>query len=104
MALSCASSNVKIRPPLDAHATWVAGFRGVEPEVSATGEGQDMRVVTGGSRVVPSRGRVVSEVSKSLGIDVARQINEQLNGGAYQNADPVTGNTMQEGEVVHFSQ
>lgn len=77
----------------------------VKAAFSATGEGQDVRVVTGGSRVVPSRGKVVSEVSKSLGVDVARQINEQLGGGAYQNADPVSGgNTMQEGEVVHFSQ
>lgn len=76
----------------------------VKAAFSATGEGQDVRVVTGGSRVVPSRGRVVSEVSKSLGIDVARQISEQLGGGSYQNTEPSTGNGMQEGEVMHFSQ
>lgn len=76
----------------------------VKAAFSATGEGQDVRIVTAGSRVVPSRGRVVSEVSKSLGIDVARQISEQLGGGAYENASPATGNTMQEGEVIHFRQ
>ncbi len=76
----------------------------VKAAFSATGEGQDVRVVTAGSRVIPSRGRVVSEVSKSLGIDVAKQINEQLGGGAYQNTNPTSGNTMQEGEVIHFSQ
>lgn len=77
----------------------------VKAAFSATGEGQDVRVVTGGSRVVPSRGRVISEVSKSLGVDVARQINEQLGGSAYERSDPASGgNAMQEGEVVHFSQ
>jgi len=78
----------------------------VKAAFSATGEGQDVRIVTGGSRVAPSRGKVVSDVSKSLGIDVARQIDEQLGGGgAYQNADPASGgNAMQEGDVVHFSQ
>jgi curli biogenesis system outer membrane secretion channel CsgG len=71
---------------------------------SATGEGQDVRIVTAGSRVVPSRGRVVSEVSKSLGVDVARQINEQLSGGgAPENAYPGNGGTLQEGEVMHFN-
>ncbi len=41
---------------------------------------------------------------KSLGVDVARQINEQLGGGSYQNAGPANGDSMQEGEVIHFSQ
>jgi curli biogenesis system outer membrane secretion channel CsgG len=77
----------------------------VKAAFSATGEGQDVRIVTGGSRVAPSRGRVVSEVSKSLGIDVARQINEQLgSGGTYPTADSPNGSRMQEGEVMHFSQ
>ncbi|MGZ4997874.1 MAG: hypothetical protein ACXWEV_05155 [Methylobacter sp.] len=76
----------------------------VKAAFSATGEGQDVRVMASGSRVTPSRGRVMSEVSKSLGIDVARQINEQLGGGAYQHTSPTAGNMMQEGEVMHFSQ
>ena len=33
-----------------------------------------------GGRVVLNRGKVVSEVSKSLGEDVARQLEEQLSG------------------------
>jgi len=60
----------------------------VKAAFSDTGEGQDVRVVNGGSSDVPSRGRVVSEVSKSLGIDVARQINEQPGGDSYQQANP----------------
>lgn len=44
-----------------------------------------------------------SEKSKSLGVDVARQINKQLGGSAYDRADPASGgNAMQEGEIVHF--
>lgn len=76
----------------------------IKAAFSATGEGQDVRIVSGGSRVVPSRGKVVSEVSKSLGIDVARQIGEQLGGGSYQQGYPETGNTVPEGEVMIFSQ
>lgn len=54
---------------------------------SANGEGQDTKLVstTRGGRIVPNRGRVISEVSKSLGIDVARQLEEQFSpvqGGA----------------------
>lgn len=75
----------------------------VKAAFSATGEGQDVRVVSPGSSVVPSRGKVVSEVSKSLGVDVARQLNEQLTGNAYPNTEPANGNTMQEGEVMHFA-
>lgn len=61
----------------------------VKAAFSANGDGQDVRMVTGGSRVVPSRARVVSEVSKSLGVDVARQINEQL--GSASSGAPMTG-------------
>jgi len=46
----------------------------------------------------------VSEMSNSLEINVARQINEQLDDGAYQNPSPASDNTMQEGKVMHFSQ
>ncbi|MDP3390680.1 MAG: penicillin-binding protein activator LpoB [Methylococcaceae bacterium] len=50
----------------------------VKAAFSATGEGEDARMASAGSRVVPSRGKVISAVSKSLGEDVARQMNEQL--------------------------
>jgi hypothetical protein len=76
----------------------------VKAAFSATGEGQDVRVMSAGSRVTPSRGKVVSEVSKSLGVDVAEQLHQQIGGGAYQHGEPSIGNTMQEGEVMHFSQ
>jgi hypothetical protein len=45
------------------------------------GTGQDVKLLTTrGGRVVLNRGKVVSEVSKSLGEDVARQLDEQLGG------------------------
>lgn len=48
---------------------------------TAMGEGQDTRLVNGNDvRVSPNRGRVVREVSKSIGMDVARQLREQLRG------------------------
>lgn len=48
---------------------------------SAMGTGQDVKLLTTrGGRVVLNRGKVISEVSKSLGEDVARQVEEQLSG------------------------
>ncbi|MBS1189106.1 MAG: hypothetical protein H6R10_898 [Rhodocyclaceae bacterium] len=48
---------------------------------SAMGTGQDVKLLSSrGGRVVLNRGKVVSEVSKSLGQDVARQIDEQFAG------------------------
>ncbi|MFZ2855632.1 MAG: hypothetical protein WAZ34_16165 [Rhodocyclaceae bacterium] len=48
---------------------------------SAMGSGQDVKLLTtSGGRVVLNRGKVISEVSKSLGEDVARQLEEQLSG------------------------
>ncbi|MDD1966250.1 penicillin-binding protein activator LpoB [Pseudomonas putida] len=48
---------------------------------TAMGEGQDTKLVNGNDlRVTPNRGRVVKEVSKSIGMDVARQLREQLRG------------------------
>lgn len=52
---------------------------------SAMGTGQDVKLMSSrGGRVVLNRGKVVSEVSKSLGEDVARQLEEQLGGGSYR--------------------
>ncbi|MDR2165943.1 MAG: hypothetical protein LBO79_10095 [Zoogloeaceae bacterium] len=46
---------------------------------SATGEGQDTKLMSSaGGRIVLNRGKVISEVSKSLGEDVIRQLEEQL--------------------------
>lgn len=45
---------------------------------SATGDGQDTKVLSNGMRATPNRGAVVSQVSKSLGQDVFRQLEEQV--------------------------
>lgn len=48
---------------------------------TAMGEAQDTRLVNGNDvHVSPNRGRVVREVSKSIGMDVARQLSKQLRG------------------------
>lgn len=53
----------------------------IKSSFSAMGSGQDVKLLTSrGGRVVLNRGKVVSEVSKSLGEDVARQLEEQLRG------------------------
>lgn len=55
----------------------------VKASFSAMGAGQDVKLLSSrGGRVVLNRGKVVSEVSKSLGEDVARQLDEQLGGGS----------------------
>lgn len=46
---------------------------------SAIGEGQDTKLVSAADgQVTPNRGKVIGEVSRSLGADVARQLQEQL--------------------------
>ncbi len=53
----------------------------VKASFSAMGTGQDVKLLTTqGGRVVLNRGKVVSEVSKTLGEDVSRQLEEQLSG------------------------
>lgn len=80
----------------------------VKAAFSATGEGQDVRMASVGSRVMPSRGKVIAEVSKSLGEDVAKQMNEQL--GNYSDSrghaelnSPIPS-LPNEGAVTHFTQ
>ncbi|WP_303784278.1 hypothetical protein [Azovibrio restrictus] len=51
----------------------------VKAAFSAMGEGQDVKLMSSrGGRIVLNRGKVVSEVSKSLGQDVIKQLEEQL--------------------------
>ena len=51
----------------------------VKASFSAMGEGQDVKLMSSrGGRIVLNRGKVVSEVSKSLGQDVIRQLEEQI--------------------------
>lgn len=53
----------------------------VKASFSAMGTGQDVKLMTTrGGRVVLNRSRVIAEVSKSLGEDVTRQLQEQLSG------------------------
>jgi len=50
----------------------------IKAAFSAMGEGQDQKFLTGNNIVAMNRGKVVSEVSKSLGADVARQLEDQF--------------------------
>ncbi len=51
----------------------------VKAAFSAMGTGQDVKLVSSrGARVVLNRGKVISEVSKSLGADVYKQMEEQI--------------------------
>ena len=53
----------------------------VSSSFSAMGTGQDVKLLSSaGGRVVLNRCKVVQEVSKSLGEDVSRQLEEQLSG------------------------
>ncbi|MFH1496043.1 MAG: penicillin-binding protein activator LpoB [Pseudomonadota bacterium] len=66
----------------------------IKAAFSAMGEGSDVKLLstTRGGRIVPNRGRVMSDVSKSLGADVARQLEEQFNpaGGSYRGSSSST--------------
>jgi hypothetical protein len=68
---------------------------------TAMGEGQDTRLVNGNDvRVSPNRGRVVREVSKSIGMDVARQLREQLRGEVeYSQEQPAPRNSLPRDEA-----
>ena len=66
----------------------------IKSSFSAMGTGQDVKLLSSrGGRVVLNRGKVVSEVSKSLGEDVSRQLEEQLSGvyGAEDSREPAYG-------------
>jgi hypothetical protein len=68
---------------------------------TAMGEGQDTKLVNGNDvRVTPNRGRVVKEVSKSIGLDVARQLREQLRGEVeYSQEPPAPRSNLPRGEA-----
>lgn len=69
----------------------------IKAAFSAMGEGQDTRLVSDRGAVVSmSRGKVISEVSKSLADDAFRQIDEQLS-GVYRPRDDREGISMQQG-------
>lgn len=77
----------------------------IKAAFSAMGEGQDVKFLTGNNRVVLNRGKVVIEVSKSLGADVARQLEEQFSpGGGHAHYPPPDSRTMTETESVQRSE
>lgn len=50
----------------------------VKAAFSAIGEGSDMKLVKGDAVLIPSRSKVISQASKSLGADVIKQMVEQF--------------------------
>ncbi|MGL5632747.1 MAG: hypothetical protein ACRDD3_10340, partial [Azovibrio sp.] len=72
---------------------------------SATGSGQDVKMLSSrGGRVKLNRGRVISEVSKSLGKDVIQQLEEQLGnmGGSDVSSREITRDERSKDEVIIF--
>jgi hypothetical protein len=78
----------------------------IKSAFSAMGTGQDVKLVSSaGGRVVLNRGKVISEVSKSLGEDVTRQLEEQLGGGGSDDGRDSSYRTREESsreEVIIF--
>ena len=67
---------------------------------TAMGEGQDTKLVNSRDiRVSLNRPRVVKEVSKALGEDVARQLAEQLGGGYQEPGQPAPRNNLPRDEA-----
>ncbi|KAA8699319.1 MULTISPECIES: hypothetical protein [Pseudomonas] len=67
---------------------------------TAMGEGQDTKLVSSRDvRVNLNRPRVVREVSKALGEDVARQLQEQLGGGYQEPGQPALRNNLPRDEA-----
>ncbi|MDB6051350.1 MAG: Uncharacterized protein JWR17_4096, partial [Pseudomonas sp.] len=67
---------------------------------TAIGEGQDTKLVNGYDQHVSlNRGRVVRDVSKSIGEDVARQLKEQLIGFDGSNQSPVPRSSLPRDEA-----
>ncbi|MBI5938376.1 MAG: penicillin-binding protein activator LpoB [Betaproteobacteria bacterium] len=63
----------------------------IKAAFSAMGTGQDIKLLSGpGQRVVLNRGKVMHEVSKSLGVEVARQLEEQFRPGGRPALDKAT--------------
>jgi hypothetical protein len=66
----------------------------VKAGFSAMGEGQDVKLLgSRAAKVVLNHGRVMSEASKSLGADVARQLEEQFSPGAPKRSSSQTRET-----------
>ena len=58
---------------------------------TAMGEGQDTKLVNSRDiKISHNRGHVVRDVSKAIGLDVARQVREQLRGEVEYSGEPLT--------------
>ena len=70
------------------------------------GEGKDVKLISTsrGGKVAPNRGKVISDVSKSLGRDVARQLEEQFNPSVLSknSARSLGGRGESEGQVIIY--
>ncbi|WNW12800.1 penicillin-binding protein activator LpoB [Pseudomonas sp. DTU_2021_1001937_2_SI_NGA_ILE_001] len=67
---------------------------------TAMGEGQDTKLVNSRDiKVSLNRGRVVRDVSKSIGVDVTRQLREQLRGEVEWVEQPMPQNTLPRDEA-----
>lgn len=67
---------------------------------TAMGEGQDTKLVNSRDiKVSLNRGRVVRDVSKSIGLDVTRQLREQLRGEVDWGDEPVPQNSLPRDEA-----
>ncbi|GAB7528666.1 hypothetical protein PS3A_10750 [Pseudomonas sp. 3A(2025)] len=67
---------------------------------TAMGEGQDTKLVNSRDiKVSLNRGRVVRDVSRTIGLDVARQMREQLRGEVQWDAQPVPQNNLPRDEA-----
>ena len=75
----------------------------VRAAFSAMGEGQDVKLLSSaGGRVVLNRGKVISETSKTLGVDVIRQLQEQLTGGSVREGAYERTQESQQEEVIIY--
>jgi hypothetical protein len=67
---------------------------------TAMGEGQDTKLVNSRDiKVTLNRGRVVRDVSRSIGVDVARQLREQLRGEVEYTGQPLQQNNLPRDEA-----
>lgn len=78
----------------------------IKAAFSAMGEGKDVKLISTsrGGKVAPNRGKVISDVSKSLGRDVARQLEEQFNPSVLSknSARSLGGRGESEGQVIIY--
>lgn len=76
----------------------------IKAAFSAMGEGKDVKLLSTsrGGKIAPNRSKVISDVSKSLGRDVARQLEEQFNPSASsKNSMQITGGADRDQVIIY---